>query len=328
MFVEAGSGAPVALAVVALGATPRLRRCLDALVAHASATDFEIVCVVNPDQQREDPDVSWAPPGVDVVAPDMNLGWAGGLHLARSRTTARYLAWIQDDMEPRDGWLDALVAAAEDHPRAACLGSLSFLPDGGPDLAAGGRAIPPRDVRRWPETDTTRTSPPTGYAELHWVTSKGMLVRTEAWDDVGGPDARMYPLGRVDMQFCTHVRTHGWTVGIVPTATVSHEGGRSAPGFLRAFMSGWIDDAFDREWGAAAAALAEDPDARPPHPCPGAPSMAEVERACGIEATRMVVPLARHAVATYEPQLARYESSKSWRWTAPFRALIAAVRRR
>ena len=78
-----------------------------------------------------------------------------------------------------------------------------------------------------------RSSSPDVYATLHWVTSKGMFVRTAAWDDVGGPDPRTYPLGRVDMQFCTHVRAHGWTVALVPTATITHEGGRSAPGLLR-----------------------------------------------------------------------------------------------
>ena len=93
-------------------------------------------------------------------------------------------------------------------------------------------------------------------------------------------------------------------------------------------MSGWIDDAFNAAWGDAAAALAEDPGVRPPHPCPGAPSMAEVERACAIEASRMVVPFSRFAVEYYEPQLARYESSKSWRWTAPLRAVVGALRRR
>ena len=62
MFVPAGSGAPVAPAVVAYGATPRLRRCLEALVSHASSTEFEVICVVNPDEQRVDPDVSWVDP--------------------------------------------------------------------------------------------------------------------------------------------------------------------------------------------------------------------------------------------------------------------------
>lgn len=327
MFVPSRSGAPVTLAVVAYGATERLRRCLDALIAHESVTDFEVVCVVNPNTRSGSSDVSWVDPRVAVVLPELNLGWAGGLHLARTRVTGPLMVWIQDDMVPLAGWLDALVSAADALPGAACFGSLSVGADGRPDGVAAGRAEPADVVARWNETDHTRESLPEAVTTFDWVTSKGMLTRTEAWDAIGGPDVRLYPLDHVDKQYATHLRAHGWDVAFVPTATLAHALSQSSPRLFRRFLNGWHDDDFNATWGPVAAELAVDATSRPGHPCPPAPTIAEVERACAIEATRMVVPLARFAVGEYEPALARYDSSKSWRWTAPLRSIVGTARR-
>lgn len=327
MFVPTGSGAPVTLVVVAYGSTPRLRRCLDALIAHEARTDFEVVCVANPDRRLGAPDLSWADPRVAVRTPDMNLGWAGGLHLARADVLGPYMAWIQDDMRPRAGWLDALVDAANAHPRAACFGSLSVDDEGRPDGVAAGRAFPAGEVRRWNDSDDTRVRALAPYEEHDWVTSKGLLVRVAAWDDVGGPAVRFYPLNHVDKQFATHLRAHGWRIALVPGATLAHGQSQSSPSLFRGFLNDWHEEDFDAVWGPVAAALAKDPDARPEHPCPGAPTLAEVERECAVESSRMVVPLAAFAARQQRAIAERYESSRSWKLTAPLRRAKNAISR-
>lgn len=325
MFVAAGSDARVAIVVVAYGSPERLRTTVALLVAHDSRHAFEVHVVANPDTRAGHPDVSWLPPGVAAHLPDMNLGWAGGLHLARAAITTEYMAWMQDDAQPRAGWLDALVAAADAHPEVAAFGAYSVDDAGRPDGVAAGSAVPPRDVDLWNETDTHRESLPSAVTTYDWITSKGSLHRLSAWGDVGGPDPRQYPLNHVDKEYSTHLRAHGWSVALVPGARLDHAGSQSSPGVFRGFINGWQADEFNATWGALAEAIGSGIVGPIKHVCHGPWTTAEVERACGVEASRALVPLAKFVVAQRDDELARltskFEESTSWRLTAPLRAL-------
>src|SRR4029079_14421760 len=94
----------------------RLRGCLDALRAHVSRHDFSVAVVVNADTPDGAPPDMDAPAGGLVDPVGVILGWSGGLHRARALTDAELLVWVQDDMVPEPGWLDALVDAADAHP--------------------------------------------------------------------------------------------------------------------------------------------------------------------------------------------------------------------
>ena len=57
-----------------------------------------------------------------------------------------------------------------------------------------------------------------------WVTSKGFLTRTAIFDEVGGPDPRLWPLNHVDKDYCTHLRCHGYVVALAPAARAAAHG--------------------------------------------------------------------------------------------------------
>ncbi len=347
-FVPRGVTAEVTLCVVAYGVHERLWTCLSSLVQHQSAASFDVVCVVNPDGQ-DDPDASRVPPGIEVVQPNMNLGWAGGLHAARAVTNARYLAWIQDDCEVLPGWLDALLSAAMDHEDGAAFGVIAVDGNGVPSGHSGGRAWPPRDVGAWNDTDPTVGGVmPLSVEDRDWVTSKGLLVRTKAWDDVGGPSPRQYPLNHVDKEFSTHLRAHGWRVYVVPESNLLHMQGKSSPSLFRHFLAQWQADPFADQWGDVVERMASAGGGPVPHDCQGHPDLATVEAECGREATRMVVPLSRFAAqwVVDKEYLARRDievladerdkavqdlemtlGSTSWRVTAPLRAVAGLARR-
>ena len=150
MFVAFDRDVRVSLGVVTLGTPDRLRGCLDALRTHVSRHDFTVAVVVNADTPDGAPPDVDAPEGVLVDPVPVNLGWAGGLHRARALTDAELLVWVQDDMVPEPGWLDALVDAADAHPKIGGFGSVR-VDDGGParcrtnagsaDAARRGRAV-------------------------------------------------------------------------------------------------------------------------------------------------------------------------------------------
>ena len=105
----------------------------------------------------------------------MNLGWAGGLHRARALTDAELLVWVQDDMVPEPGWLDALVDAADAHPQVGAFGSVRVDEDGRPVLAQRRDRPTPYDaVELWNDTDThDRAAGRSAVTAYDWVTQQG-----------------------------------------------------------------------------------------------------------------------------------------------------------
>jgi GT2 family glycosyltransferase len=295
VFVAFDRRVRVHVGVVTLGAPARLRPCLEALVAHRSRHDFVVSLLVNPAAVSGEPAPPGVPEGVRLELAGSNLGWAGGLHRLRALSDAELFAWVQDDMTPRPGWLDSLVDAADSRPGVGLFGAVGLDERDHVVLHNGGLAVPPEHVAGWSSTDTTPRSLPSDITTLDWVTSKGCLTRVAAFDEVGGPDPRLWPLNRVDLDYSTHLRCHGWEVVLVPQARVRHAGSQSAPSALRTFLLDWRDDWFDEQWADAVAALPEDRRRVVEHPCAEwrSTTVDAVEAAAGQAATRMLVPFAR-----------------------------------
>jgi GT2 family glycosyltransferase len=345
LIVHHSEPARVTLAVVSLGATAHLQVCLAAIVAHESKSAFRVVWVNNSVGALSPPTAISVPVEVLEIDLDTNLGWAGGLHQARESSDAEFLVWVQEDMEVREGWLDALVAAADEHPEFAAFGSLAMMRENHPAGFAGGRAFPYDDVRSWNLTDTTAESVPTAVTGFDWITSKGLLTRVSAWDLIGGTDPRLFPLNHVDKDYCTHLRAHGLAVALVPSARLFHIGGASSPSTFRLFVAAWQEPRFNAQWGAIVKAMDTNPgptdhECNAWRPGPWAPDtvLEHVRRAVGDEAARMLVPFARwiNLIKTREEQERvmtlvdqetslieqRFRSSTSWRVTAPLRAVL------
>ena len=354
MIVPHDRATRATLAVVSLGRTAHLERCLASLVAHESATDFRVVWVNNSTGPMA-ADWPFEPPTeVLVVDLDTNFGWAGGLHVARANSTSEYLVWVQEDMEVQEGWLDALVDAADAHPEYAAFGSFARDRDGKAAGRAGGVATPHDDVARWNDSDTTPINPPSEVTGFDWVTSKGMLTRVSAWDAIAGPDPRLFPLNHVDKDYCTHLRAHGFAVALAPAARLFHIGSQASPGPFRSFLAEWQEPRFNAQWGGTVAAMADRPGPVEHNcsswlPAPATPQsiLEHVRRAIGDEAARMLVPFARwYSAYRLEEAAGRvwetvaieadrvreeFRSSFSWKASAPLRLpgrLLARLRRR
>ena len=198
-------------------------------------------------------------------------------------------------MTPHPGWLDTLVDAADSHPRVGMFGAVGLDHEDQVVLHNGGLAVPPDQVAGWSSTDTSPQVLPEVVTVLDWVTSKGCLTRVAAFDEVGGPDPRLWPLNRVDLDFSTHLRCHDWEVALVPGARLRHAGSQSAPSALRTFLLDWRDDWFDEQWADAVGALHGRPSGVVDHPCAEwrSTDVDAVEAASGRAATRMLVPFAR-----------------------------------
>lgn len=280
---------------------------------------------------------------IDVVELDVNLGWSGGLHAGRVRTVSEFLVWIQDDMVVADGWLDALVSAAETNRDVGAFGSAQVDERGVISLFNAGKSSPVGALDRWNDTDETASGLPNAVTRYDWITSKGMLTRASSWDDVGGPDPGLFPLNHVDKDYCSHLRVHGWAVALVPDAHLRHRGNQSAPGLLREFLGGWQHARLKHRWTEPLAAIGSGGVGIVDHDCTRERA-AEVEHWVAREATRFVVDFGRWAETRRQHDEDQLEATRadlsraaadavavrqtlSWRITAPIRAVRRATLR-
>lgn len=235
----------------------RVVRCVDSLAEQDAR--LAVVVVVN----------SAVPHGLDGRLPDqvrieqtgLNLGWAGGLAFGRALVRTELIWQVQDDTVALPGCLRALIEALGADPAIALVCPVGLGADGTVPLRSlGGYLDQDGRLTSWyPPMDT----PPDhldGTEQLSYLSSRGNLIRTAAWDRIGGPDPRYYPVMYADVDFCDRLRAEGYRFAVVPSATIHHQvNGSTTPLFAR-FLAEHNAEVFRRQ--------------RYPHP--GDPAMIEV----------------------------------------------------
>ncbi|WP_246019446.1 glycosyltransferase family 2 protein [Saccharothrix australiensis] len=126
--------------------------CLDAL---ATQRPHRVVVLDNASDDGTAALVANHPSAPRTVRLPRNLGYAGALAAVLPEVDTEYVAWLNDDAEPQDGWLAALEDALDAEPGAAAATSTLLRGDGstqsvgvaltadghGADLEAAGRDV-------------------------------------------------------------------------------------------------------------------------------------------------------------------------------------------
>lgn len=130
------------------------------------------------------------------------------------------LVWIlRDDVVPRPGALDALVAVCDTSPSVGVVGPKQLdaqfpaeIREMGESISRSGFAVQLAE-REMDQGQYDRNSDVLGVGEA------GMLVRRELWNDLNGFDPAL-PFVDGALDFCYRARAAGWRVEVVPGATV------------------------------------------------------------------------------------------------------------
>jgi GT2 family glycosyltransferase len=134
----------------------------------------------------------------------------------------QWLWLLHDDCEPDPGALAALLRTAETSSSAAIIGPKLRSWYDRRQLLEVGVSIA-RSGRRW--TGLERREQDQGQHDqvrpVLSVSSAGMLVRRDVWEELGGFDRRL-PLMRDDVDFCWRAQAAGHTVLIAPDAVMRH----------------------------------------------------------------------------------------------------------
>jgi GT2 family glycosyltransferase len=209
----------IAVVVVCHDSAGDLPGTLGALLPQLRAGD-ELVLVDNRSRDGTADVARRLAPGATVLAPDANLGFAGGANAGVAASSAPLVLLLNPDATMGPGALDALRAVASAEPGWGAWQALVTLPGGAVVNSAGnpvhflgfawagdhGRPVAAEDGRRTVPT----------------VSGAALCARRTAWAAAQGFDARYFLYGE-DLDLSLRLRLAGWELGLEPAARVEHD---------------------------------------------------------------------------------------------------------
>jgi N-acetylglucosaminyl-diphospho-decaprenol L-rhamnosyltransferase len=226
------SSPPVAIAVVSWNTRELLRRCLDSMHAEHDGGRAEVWVADNASRDGSPDMVEAEFPWVRILRNDENLGFGAAINEVVRRTDTPWIAPANADIELQPTALETLLRAG-DSDRLGIVAPRLKLPDATtqhsvhsfPTLRLGlafnlGLAAM---SRRMADTLCIEGSwDPDRERLVDWAHGAFLLVRREAFDEVGGFDPLMWMYAE-DLDLAWRLRRAGWLTRYVPDAVVRHE---------------------------------------------------------------------------------------------------------
>jgi N-acetylglucosaminyl-diphospho-decaprenol L-rhamnosyltransferase len=222
----------LAIAIVSYNTSALLDECLTSLKEDAEAGVAEVWVVDNlsPDDsadmvEREHP---WA----TLIRSEVNLGYGPAVNVVAERTSTPWVACANSDLTFTPGALQALLDAGERHPEAAAIAPRLVLPDGStqqsvqPFPSVGTSALLASHAASLSSAARRRLYLPGAWdpevaQEVPWATGAFLVLRREAFEQVGGFDAAQWMYAE-DLDLGWRLHRAGWTTRYEPSAVVHH----------------------------------------------------------------------------------------------------------
>jgi N-acetylglucosaminyl-diphospho-decaprenol L-rhamnosyltransferase len=223
----------VAVAIVSWNTRELLRACLGSLAGDASTGLAEVWVVDNASTDGSAELVEREFPWARLIASTENLGFGRAVNEVAAQTQSAWIAPANADTRVSPGALETMLAEGERHPEAAVVAPRLVLPDGSAQHSAypfptvpftlaylaGLTRLNRRIAHRWCigdgfDPDENRAVP--------WVVGAFLLVRRQAWDQVGGFDQEQWMYAE-DLDLGWRLGRAGWKARYVPSAEVLHD---------------------------------------------------------------------------------------------------------
>jgi GT2 family glycosyltransferase len=203
-----------------------LARCLEAL-RRQTAGDLEVVLVDNASSDDSVELVEHGFPEVEVVRLDRNVGFAAAMNAGIHRASGANVAFLNNDTEPDERWLEELLGCLDRHPRAAAATSKVLMLDRPGTLDDTGDFVWPSLLpyaRGHGEPDAGQYE---GEEQVFSPSGAAALWRAEALAEIGLFDETFFAYYEdVDLGF--RARLAGYECWYAPRAVVLHHRGGSS----------------------------------------------------------------------------------------------------
>jgi hypothetical protein len=211
---------PEALAVVVVTyqSGEHLRPLAEALVPQLGEAD-ELVIVDNASGDGTAELARSLGERVRVVESGANLGFAGGCHLGAEATSAPLLLFLNPDSQPAADCLERLRAPGARRPEWGAWQAAVMLP--GERINTSGGVVHFLGIGWAGDCERPASALPAQESEVAFPSGAAMVVRRDAWDELGGLDREYFMYGE-DLDLGLRLWLAGHGVGLVPGARVLH----------------------------------------------------------------------------------------------------------
>jgi GT2 family glycosyltransferase len=216
-----------------------LAACLDSLQPFV-ADRIEVIVVDHASDPAAAAPLRRRSPWIRLIAVDGNPGFAAGVNRAASEATGRYLLLLNPDCIVDGDVAHLLASWLEAHPDVAVAGGLVREHDGSvqasarrfPNVTTGFAGRTSWLSRVWPSNPWTRRNlvaraDQRDPIEVDWVSGACMMVRRDAFDEVGGMDEQFF-LYWEDADLCFRLKRARWRTFYHPAVGITHLTGRSS----------------------------------------------------------------------------------------------------
>jgi GT2 family glycosyltransferase len=197
------------------------RQCLNTLLTCPSDSIATEIIVVDDASTDLTPEVlATFGSAIRVITHATNLGFAHSVNDGIDAASGTFIVFLNNDVMPVPGWLDALVAYADEHPEAAIVGSKLLFPDD--TIQHAGVIFTPEGWPRHIYAGFPADHPAVNKSRrFQAVTAACALVRREVLLAVGGFDTA-FRNGAEDVDLCLRLGEHGYEAHYCHTSVLYH----------------------------------------------------------------------------------------------------------
>jgi O-antigen biosynthesis protein len=208
------------------------KKCLNALRAHTATNSYELIMVDNASRDQTPHFLNALRAEADhspcqIIRNQTNVGFVHACNQGAALAKGKYLLFLNNDTQVREGWLEALVALAESDEKVGAVGAKLVYPNGILQ-EAGGIIFSDGSGWNFGKGDDPKKNVYNQACEVDYCSGACLLVRRNLFEKLHGFDARYAPAYYEDVDLCFGIRRLGYKVMYSPQAEIVHYEGITA----------------------------------------------------------------------------------------------------
>ena len=216
-----GGESLVSIVVPVCRSVERTRCLLQAVIENTPDDLYEVVVVDDASGDGTADFLRLLSGDVKIITNQTSVGYIRACNQGASAATGKYLVFLSNDTEPRKGWLEGLIALAENDASVGAVGGRLLYSDG--RLRQAGGAVLPDGAFRWYGEGTDPADPKCDLVrEVDFCSAVALLVRRDLWNEIGGFDPAYAVESYAAADLCLAIREAGYRVLYQPATEVIH----------------------------------------------------------------------------------------------------------